>query len=105
MSSCDPHCKGCIYLGCVGGGMGCCNYIFIEGKRRPCPPGKECTVKTTERQLKKATPKPKVHGTKKICEFCGKEFVLHNNLKQKYCCYGCRKEAYKIKDREGSWKK
>lgn len=38
-------CKGCSYL---GGGIyidRTCNYIFMEGHRRPCPPGERCTVK------------------------------------------------------------
>ena len=45
-------CLGCIYMGWVGGWYGCCNYIFMEGKRRPCPPGKDCTVKTKKRKKK-----------------------------------------------------
>ena len=36
------YCKGCKYWG-SNYGSGCCNYIFIEGHRRPCPPGKGCT--------------------------------------------------------------
>lgn len=39
------YCEGCEYF---GGDMyvnKCCNYIFIVGHRRPCPPGKDCTVK------------------------------------------------------------
>ena len=36
-------CKGCIYFTAAR----CCDYIGIAGHRRPCPPGPECTVKTT----------------------------------------------------------
>ena len=36
------YCKGCKYWG-SNYGSGCCNYIFIEGHRRPCPTGKDCT--------------------------------------------------------------
>ena len=47
----DAHCAGCICLGYAGGGITCCDYIFKVGKRRPCPPGKDCTVKATQRRL------------------------------------------------------
>ena len=33
---------GCIYRGKVSG-TSCCNYIFITGKSRGCPPGRDCT--------------------------------------------------------------
>lgn len=45
----DRACKGCVYLSRCGN-LGCCNYIFIEGKRRPCPPSKACTVKTKKKR-------------------------------------------------------
>lgn len=32
-------CKGCYYLG-----GGSCNYLIVEGRRRPCPPGADCTA-------------------------------------------------------------
>lgn len=38
-------CYGCDYS-CMGtGSVIFCEYIFITGKRRPCPGGKGCTVK------------------------------------------------------------
>ena len=54
------HCEGCAYRQTINGGSGglsyyCCGYIFIEDKRRPCPPGKYCTVKTTALKKKKPT--------------------------------------------------
>lgn len=36
------HCRGCIYQ--RRGRY--CDYIGIVGHKRPCPPGKKCTVKT-----------------------------------------------------------
>ena len=36
-------CEGCVYF--FGDYSKFCNYIFVKGKRRPCPPGKDCTVK------------------------------------------------------------
>ena len=38
-------CEGCIYLRGEYDINKCCNYIFIKGERRPCPPGEGCTVK------------------------------------------------------------
>ena len=39
------YCKGCVYWGGGFDGTDCCNYIFIEGHSRQCPPGKGCTKK------------------------------------------------------------
>lgn len=36
------HCKGCIYL---GDNVKTCDYYLLTGTRRPCKPGKGCTVK------------------------------------------------------------
>lgn len=43
-------CKGCAYW--CGGPTTTktCDYILIEGKRRPCPPGEGCTVKKREKR-------------------------------------------------------
>lgn len=46
-------CKGCIYYGLIGP-YGCCNYIFIKDERRPCPPGKDCTVKQKRKRTRRA---------------------------------------------------
>lgn len=39
-------CEGCRYFFGHYQQNACCNYIFMVGHRRPCPPGKDCTVKT-----------------------------------------------------------
>lgn len=39
------NCKDCIYWGGDYPCNYCCNYILDEGHSRPCPPGKDCTVK------------------------------------------------------------
>ena len=49
----EKHCIGCAYWFCDNN-VNSCNYIFVEGHRRPCPPGKDCTEK-----------KPKKKGRKK----------------------------------------
>lgn len=38
-------CEGCIYFFGDYEISSCCNYIFIMGEPRPCPPGKDCTVR------------------------------------------------------------
>ena len=40
------YCEGCKYYHMVSSGT-CkyCNYIFVEHHKRPCPPGKGCTVR------------------------------------------------------------
>ena len=38
------RCRGCVYFQGQYDENCCCHYIFIENKRRPCPPGKDCTV-------------------------------------------------------------
>lgn len=48
----DRACNGCVYRGRVGS-YGCCDYIFIKDKPRPCPPGKDCTVKETGRKKRR----------------------------------------------------
>ena len=44
----EKYCKGCMHWG--GQYSACCNYIFDKGQRRPCPPGKDCTVKVVRRR-------------------------------------------------------
>ncbi len=41
----DRHCLGCRYYKVLYRIIGWCDYIFMEGHRRPCQPGKDCTVK------------------------------------------------------------
>lgn len=42
----DGHpCAGCFHWRGWSENSICCNYIFDEDRRRPCPPGAECTVK------------------------------------------------------------
>lgn len=46
---CENPCRGCChYRGIWGAEM--CHYIFDKGHRRPCPPGKGCTVKAPRRR-------------------------------------------------------
>ena len=49
------YCRDCVYWGGEYTNNYCCNYIFCEGHRRPCPPGKDCTEKIIgKRKWKKA---------------------------------------------------
>lgn len=38
------RCMRCVYFHGHSDENCCCNYIFHEDRRRPCPPGKGCTV-------------------------------------------------------------
>lgn len=49
----DP-CGGCRYRRGYTSDNKTCDYLLIEGHRRPCPPGAQCTVKKTiKRRAKK----------------------------------------------------
>jgi hypothetical protein len=50
---CDKSCEGCIHLSHFYDDLTCCNYFITTGERRPCPPGKGCTVRETKRKRKK----------------------------------------------------
>ena len=43
----DPYCDGCFYYRHLStdGASRCCHYIFVTDTKRPCDPGKDCTVK------------------------------------------------------------
>lgn len=103
--------NGCVYRGIVQGSLPCCNYIFMEDKRRPCPPGEGCTVKTTNReaqrkgaeerkqrkleQMKQARAKKRlarVHTV--VCPICGKAFET-DRMQARYCCKECAEIAHK----------
>ena len=42
-------CYGCKYS-CRGVGNIFCEYIFFTGHQRPCPSGKDCTVKVKRKE-------------------------------------------------------
>lgn len=42
----NPLAKGCEGCWFLSNYFGCCNYLIFTGKRRPCPGGKGCTVKS-----------------------------------------------------------
>ena len=80
----------------------CCNYIFVEDKRRPCPPGAGCTVKTTKRKQKpKSNPKltkteynrsrwQKIKAQRiNACKQCGTQFHPEHGS-QAFCSDECR---------------
>lgn len=46
----DKHCMGCKYYHNMYDGGYYCAYLFVTDKRRPCPPGKGCTVKEKRRK-------------------------------------------------------
>lgn len=41
-----PHpCSGCSHFYGYNNNVRCCNYLFDTGSLRPCPPGRDCTVR------------------------------------------------------------
>lgn len=49
---CDRYCQKCIYF--VGWSHDCfCNYYLMTDKRRPCDPGKGCTVRLLRKKPRK----------------------------------------------------
>lgn len=103
----SDYCNGCVYKGVVGGNTPCCNYIFMEDRMRPCPPGEGCTVKMTnqdarrleaEERRKKAAAKAREQRAKLraarvrtvICPMCGGTFKT-DQLQRKYCSPACAK--------------
>ena len=53
-------CEGCVHFYGAYKHNRCCNYLFDTGNRRPCLPGKDCTVKRIitcmeDLRLRKAT--------------------------------------------------
>lgn len=109
--ACNSYCNGCIYKGLVQGHVPCCNYIFMEDKRRPCPPGEGCTVKMTNREAqrkaaeerkRKALERAKEARAKKrlarvhtvVCPICGKSFET-DRVQARYCSKECAKVAHK----------
>ncbi len=55
----DDHCRGCQYRGRIRAGATkdatdhyyCCNFMLIEGRRRPCPAGTGRTVKVRGKMI------------------------------------------------------
>ncbi|MCD7755514.1 MAG: hypothetical protein LUJ09_04175 [Firmicutes bacterium] len=48
----NQPCSGCAYYYGNSESDVCCNYLLKTGKRRPCPPGKDCTVRKVSRNKK-----------------------------------------------------
>lgn len=90
-------CSGCRYFFGTYLVNRCCNYIFIEDRRRPCPPGKGCTVKELRpaphsvwgRCARTTTGKPLFE---KVCVHCGAEFTT-TRVNKLYCSDPCRDRA------------
>lgn len=55
----DKHCVGCQYYTGITEYMYYCAYFVREDKRRPCPPGKDCTVRIDKAGYKPKPKKPK----------------------------------------------
>ena len=49
----DRYCVGCQYLKKITDDIYFCSYMLDTDKRRPCPPGRGCTVRTLKKRGKK----------------------------------------------------
>ena len=50
---CDSYCTNCVYyVGYSDTGL-CCNYYIATDKRRPCDPGKGCTVRVLRKKSRR----------------------------------------------------
>jgi hypothetical protein len=49
----DKYCLDCHYYQGNSEVDICCCYLLITDKRRPCPPGKGCTVKVKRKRRRK----------------------------------------------------
>lgn len=82
-SICDSYCKGCIYAGVLGAETTWCKYVFMEDKLRGCPPGKGCTAKTTNQDLKRMAEQKRREQARKRKEEAQKRKELTAEQKQK----------------------
>lgn len=102
-SVCDSFCDGCVYKCLVSIHQRCCNYLDLTGKRRPCPPGKGCTVKiegkykrtVEERQSECAIRQRQYRDRQRAarmrtvkCVVCGTEFQT-SDARKKFCSQEC----------------
>ncbi len=51
----DKHCLDCRYYQGAYEADLCCCYLLITDQRRPCPPGKGCTVKVIKKRIRKTS--------------------------------------------------
>lgn len=100
-------CDGCRYWYGTYVASRCCNYMFVIGHSRPCPPGWECTewtpkkpgvLRPENKENTKEPPKEIVSYTRN-CLRCGTEFVTTRE-KKVYCCYHCQDRARKSRQKK-----
>lgn len=132
VSVCDSYCKGCIYSG-KSQGLPCCRYVFVEDKLRPCPAGTGCTVKLTNKDVKRrndeerkakeiqrmklqaelreqkhreylAKKQAEQEERRKPCKHCGKIF-LPNKDHRDHCSSECAYQYHLITENERSRKR
>ncbi len=93
---CDRYCDGCIYRGLIGGDWyRYCKYLLDKGERRPCPPGKGCTVKLTARRGKLLTIDGETKSVTEWAEITGiSKFVIYSWIKR----HGRVRTEQKVRD-------
>ena len=53
MDTLDKYCLNCTYYRGVTEAVFACNYYLDTSIRRPCPPGKDCTVRVLRKRGRK----------------------------------------------------
>lgn len=79
----DEHCVGCYYY--RGEAALFCCYLLVTDKKRPCPPGKDCTVR-----IRNAYDNNRFHMH--TCSWCGRKFISQR-VNAKYCSKSCASSA------------
>ena len=106
MASQNP-CEGCEYFFGEYVLNRCCNYIFVVGQRRPCPPGEGCTCwtprdsKSRQRRQRKKNREtvPDRQVFERACPECGTVFAT-TRLNRIYCSYTCQDKARRRRRRD-----
>lgn len=107
--TCDSFCRGCIYSQYLNGNpTAACGYFLKTGHRRPCPPGKGCTVKRSnkltpeerrQREVQRRIARQERLRQQRMrtvtCSICGKEFQTTDGRK-KVCSKECQNKTKRM---------
>ena len=105
---CDSYCKGCIYRGIINGTIPWCKYVFMEDKLRGCPPGTGCTVRMTDKDVKRCKEQEKKEQYKKRIELTAeqkrrkaerdREYLAKKRAEKRKVCNHCGKVFHPDKE-------
>ena len=59
----DKNCDKCYYYRSINvNGLRACHYLLWTGKKRPCDPGKDCTVKIATKVIRRKKKRGDTNG-------------------------------------------